>query len=315
MGKTAFVFPGQASQYAGMGREARDAHPAAARVFEQADAALGFDLSRMCFEGPEDALVLTENTQPAILTVSAAVWSVLNEAGVRPDFVAGHSLGEYSALVAAGAIGFEDAVTAVRLRGRFMQEAVPVGVGAMAALLGPDLAQVEEICDQVRGQLTLAAANINCPGQIVIAGHREAVEQAVECAKGLGFRKAVLLPVSAPFHCELMRPAQERLEPELFKRTFNDPRVPLVSNVDAAVVADGVTARASLVRQVTAPVRWQASIEFLLEQGVDTFVEVGPKTVLSGMIRKINRDVRVLPAEKPAEIESVVNALGGGGGV
>ncbi|MBN2430040.1 MAG: ACP S-malonyltransferase [Acidobacteria bacterium] len=306
MSKTAFVFPGQASQYSGMGLETAREFPVAAAVFAEADEVLGFPLSELCFQGAEEQLTLTEHTQPAILTVSVAVLRVLEQAGRRPDYVAGHSLGEYSALVAAGAISFADAVAVVRLRGRYMQEAVPVGVGAMAAVLGADLVAVEEICDVARGEQVLQPANINCPGQVVIAGHREAVERAIERAKEKGFRRTVLLPVSAPFHCELMVPAREKLADRLVDIAFHDLWQPLVNNVDAAFISSGVAARDSLIRQVTAAVRWQQSMEKLLAEGVDTFVEIGPKTVLSGMIKKISRDVRIMAVEKPAEIRQAM---------
>jgi len=309
MSKTAFVFPGQASQYSGMGLEAAQEFPVAEAVFQEADRVLGFPLSDLCFAGAEEQLTLTENTQPAILTVSVAVLRVLEQAGLRPDFVAGHSLGEYSALVAAGAIAFADAVAVVRLRGRYMQEAVPVGVGAMAAVLGADLPAVEEICDAARQGQVLQPANINCPGQVVIAGHREAVERAIAEAREKGFRRTVLLPVSAPFHCELMVPAREKLAGRLGEIAFRDLQRPLVNNADADVITAGDAARDSLVRQVTAAVRWQQSMEKLLAEGVDTFVEIGPKTVLSGMIKKIRRDVRILAVEKPAEIRQAVAEL------
>jgi [acyl-carrier-protein] S-malonyltransferase len=309
MSKQAFVFPGQASQYSGMGLEISQAHPEAAAVFQEADRVLGFPLSEMCFRGSEDDLKLTENTQPAILTVSVAVLRVLEQAGIRPDFVAGHSLGEYSALVAAGAMNFADAVAVVRLRGRYMQEAVPVGVGAMAAVLAADLAAVEGICADARQNQVLQPANINCPGQVVIAGHREAVERAIELAKERGFRRTILLPVSAPFHCELMVPAREKLAERLRDIPFQDLQHPLINNAEAAMITAGEEARESLVRQVTAAVRWQQSMEKLLADGVDTFVEIGPKTVLSGMIKKISREARVIAVEKPDEIRQAVAEL------
>lgn len=309
MGKIAFVFPGQASQYSGMGKEAYDRFPEAASVFQEADRVLGFPLTDLCFTGSNEDLKLTENTQPAILTVSVAILRVLEKHGWMPDYVAGHSLGEYSALVAAGALSFKDAVAVVRKRGRYMQEAVPVGVGAMAAIIGADLETITRICDQARGDRVLNAANINCPGQIAIAGHKEAVESAIALAKEAGFRKAILLPVSAPFHCELMRPAQEKLKIDLFQLTFNDLNIPLVANVDAEFVRTGAEARDALVRQVSGSVLWQQSVEQLVRAGVDIFVEVGPKNVLSGMIRKISPEARVFPVEKPAEIGEIGNSL------
>lgn len=310
MGKTAFLFPGQASQYSGMGREVRERYPEARAVFAEADATLGFPLSEMCFSGTEEALKLTENTQPAILTVSVAVLAVLRERGVRPDFVAGHSLGEYSALVAAGSLKFADAVATVRKRGRYMQEAVPVGQGAMAAIVGAELPVVAEICDEVRGGRVLSPANINTPSQVVIAGQREAVEQAVERAKEKGYRKAILLPVSAPFHCRLMAPAEARLKVDLDGLAFADLAMPLVTNVDARLISTGAAARDSLVRQVTGPVRWWDSMEQLLREEVTTFIEVGPKNVLSGMLKKAGPELRLTAVEKIKDIEALFESLG-----
>lgn len=311
MGKIAFLFPGQASQYPGMGKDVFDRFPASAGVFNRADAALGFSLSGLCFGGTEEELKLTENTQPAILTVSVAVLRAVEAKGIAPDFVAGHSLGEYSALVAAGALEFEDAVKTVRNRGRYMQEAVPVGVGAMAAVMGADLALVESLCDEVRGGQVLSAANINCPGQIVIAGHREAVERAAEAAPGKGAGKVVLLPVSAPFHCALMQPAAERLAADLETLAFADLRVPLVNNVDARVVRGAEEARDGLVRQVVGSVRWQKTIELLMAEGVEIFVEIGPRNVLAGMVKKINRRAAVYPVEKLDEVEELAVKIKG----
>ncbi len=310
MAKTAFLFPGQASQYSGMGQDVRDKCPASAEIFRKADEALGFGISAMCFAGTEEELKLTENTQPAILTVSVAVLEALKEQGVAPDFVAGHSLGEYSALVAAGALGFEDAVRTVRNRGRYMQEAVPVGVGAMAAVMGADMGGVEAICAEARGNQVLSPANINCPGQIVIAGHKEAVDRAVEVAQAKG-AKAVPLNVSAPFHCALMQPAADRLAVDLKALKFNDLSVPLVNNVDAAVVRTGEAACDGLIRQVVGSVLWQKSVELLMAEGVEVFVEVGPRNVLAGMIKKINRRARVFPVEKFDEIAELPSKLAG----
>src|SRR5438552_2215915 len=273
--KTAFVFPGQGAQYAGMGREVSEKFPIARRVFEEADAALGFPLSRLCFEGPEEELKLTENTQPAILTTSIALFRVLEEKGIRPDFVAGHSLGEYSALVAAGALQLGEAAALVRRRGRYMQEAVPVGVGAMAALFGLDLPAVQSVCERAAEGQVVSPANLNSPGQIVIAGNREAVERALRLAKEAGARKAVLLQVSAPFHCALMMPVEQRLSADLNRCSFLDLRCPLVTNVDAEPIRTGPEARSALRRQVSRPVLWQESIQRLLDEGVRVFVEVG----------------------------------------
>lgn len=288
--KIAYIFPGQGSQYAGMGRELAEDYPAAREVFAEADEALGFALSQLCFDGPAEDLQLTENTQPAILTTSVAALRALEGEGFpAPSYVAGHSLGEYSALVAAGALKLSDAVRAVRARGRYMQEAVPVGVGAMAAIIGSDEATVLEACaEAAQGGEVCGPANLNSPKQIVIAGHAGAVDRAVELLKSRGARKAVLLNVSAPFHSALMMPAQVRLAGDLGRLDFAELAVPLVSNADARLVRTGAEARESLVRQVTAPVRWSESVELLAgAEGVDTFVEIGPGKVLSGLLRQI----------------------------
>ena len=292
MSKIAFIFPGQGSQYAGMGQELARNFPAARRVFEQADDALGFTISQLCFEGPEDELRLTENTQPAILTCSVAVHAVLRERGVEPDYVAGHSLGEYSALVAAGSIEFADALRLVRKRGRYMQEAVPSGVGAMAALIGMPAGKLESICSEAAQGEVVAPANLNSPAQAVIAGHAGAVERAVELAKEAGARKAVLLQVSAPFHCALMKPAQERLSADLNAIDFKDLAAPLVNNFAAREIRTGVDAREGLKQQVPNPVRWEDSIRKLAAAGVDRFVEAGPGKVLTGLLRSIDRSLR-----------------------
>jgi [acyl-carrier-protein] S-malonyltransferase len=288
-GLIAFLFPGQGSQSVGMGKDLAANHAVARQTFEEADAALGYKLSQVCFEGPEDQLRLTEITQPAILTVSVAAWRVLDEQGLKPGFVAGHSLGEYSAHVAAGTFSFADAVRTVRNRGKYMQEAVPVGVGAMAAILGMDPEKVAAACaDAAQGQIC-EAANINSPEQIVISGHAAAVERAAKLADERGAKRAKVLPVSAPFHCSLMKPAQDRLAADLGALQLADPRVPLVSNVDANLKSDGEASRDALVRQVTGSVKWDQSIRLLIAQGVQTFVEVGPGKVLSGLMRQIDR--------------------------
>src|SRR5437879_7993373 len=274
MGKVAFVFPGQASQYPGMGKELADKHAVARAVFEEADQALGFSISKMCFEGTEEELKQTANTQPAILTCSVAVFRVAAEKGLLPDFVAGHSLGEYSALIAAGSLKFADAVQLVRKRGTYMQEAVPAGVGAMAAILGLSPAVVADACKRAAQGEICSAANLNSPDQTVISGHAAAVKRAVEIASQLGAKRAVILPVSAPFHSALMTPAQEKLEKDLKQIEFAALRVPLVTNVDADTIETGDAARQALIRQVTAPVRWQESVRLLAEEGVKTFVEV-----------------------------------------
>jgi [acyl-carrier-protein] S-malonyltransferase len=307
----AFVFPGQGSQKVGMGRALADAFAESRAAFDEADAALGFPLKALCFEGPEADLQLTANTQPAILTASVAAWRALRaNSGVTPAFVAGHSLGEYSALVAAGVLPLGEAAVAVRRRGQYMQEAVPVGVGAMAAILGLDLPAIETACrDSAQGQV-VSPANLNSPGQIVIAGHKEAVERASAACKAAGARRAVPLPVSAPFHCALMRPAQERLANDLAQLRFADAATPLVNNVEAKVVRAGEECREGLVRQVSAPVRWIEVVETLAREGVKTVVELGPGTVLGGLVKKIAKDLRVLNVEDPASLEATAAALG-----
>ncbi|MET0622629.1 MAG: ACP S-malonyltransferase [Pyrinomonadaceae bacterium] len=312
----AFIFPGQGSQTPGMGRELAEAFPAARAVFEEADDALGFALSRLCFEGPAEELQLTENTQPAILATSIAALRAAEAEGLpRPDFVAGHSLGEYSALVAAGALSLRDAVTVVRKRGRYMQEAVPVGAGAMAAVMGAELEAVEAACKEAAREGEICSpANVNSPGQIVIAGSAAAVERAIPILKERGAKRAIPLKVSAPFHCALMLPAQERLAAELDLVEFKDLTVPLVTNVDAAFIRTGSEARASLVRQVSSPVRWRESVELLSRAGVDTFVEVGPGKVLTGLVRQTAPQARGLNVEDAATLDAARAALAGGAG-
>jgi [acyl-carrier-protein] S-malonyltransferase len=306
MSKTAFLFPGQGSQKPGMGRDFAEAFPAARQIFEEADAAVGFAISELCFEGPEERLKLTENTQPAILTCSIAILAVLREKDLRPDYVAGHSLGEYSALVAAGALSLADAVRLVRRRGSYMQEAVPDGVGAMAALLGLAQDKLEEICREAAQGEVVSPANLNSPGQVVIAGHRGAVERAIELAKQAGARKAVLLQVSAPFHCALMQPAAERLAPDLDAVPLLDLRVPLVNNVAAREVRRAEDAREGLKQQVVNPVRWEESIRLLAAQGVERFVEVGPGKVLTGLLRSIDRALSGTNVEDLASLEKLL---------
>jgi [acyl-carrier-protein] S-malonyltransferase len=309
MGKLAFLFPGQASQYPGMGKELADKYPAARSVFDEADKSLGFSISDLCFRGSEDSLKLTANTQPAILTVSVAAFRVLAEKGVRPDFVAGHSLGEYSALVAAGALEFGEAVRLVRRRGEYMQTAVPEGVGAMAAILGLAPAQVTELCRKAAEGQVVSPANLNSPEQTVISGNAEAVKRAVEMASAGGAKRAVMLAVSAPFHSALMAPAAARLEPDLRAAKFHALRVPLVTNADAEITSDGDEARESLIRQVTLPVRWEESVRELVEQGVNTFVEVGPGRVLAGLLRQIDRSVHVFNVEDEKSLHSTLEKL------
>jgi [acyl-carrier-protein] S-malonyltransferase len=309
MGKLAFLFPGQGSQYPGMGKELAGNHPAARSVFDEADRALGFSVSDLCFNGSEETLKLTANTQPAILTVSVAAYRVLAENGVQPAFVAGHSLGEYSALVAAGGLEFADAVRVVRHRGEYMQSAVPEGVGAMAAILGLAPAQVAGICRQAADGQVVAPANLNSPEQTVISGHAEAVKRAVELASAGGAKRAVMLTVSAPFHSSLMKPAAERLETDVRATTFHTLRVPLVNNADAELTTSGDEAREALIRQVTLPVRWEESVRELIEQGVNTFVEVGPGRVLTGLLRQIDRSIHVFNVEDEKSLRSTLEKL------
>lgn len=302
MSRLALVFPGQGSQFAGMGKSLAEAFPTARRTFEEADEALGFALSALCFAGPEEDLKRTENTQPAILTASVAAWRVLAEKGVRPDYVAGHSLGEYSALVAAGSLDFTDAVRLVRNRGRYMQEAVPQGVGAMAALLRLPEGKLEGILAEAAQGEVVTAANLNSPDQVVIAGHAGAVGRAMELAKAAGAKRAIPLPVSAPFHCPLMKPAQERLAADLAGTEFRDLAVPLVNNFAAAEVRTGAEARQGLIEQVPNPVLWVATVRYLAAQGVTRALEVGPGAVLSGLVRNIEPAIECKRAGEAAEV-------------
>ena len=300
----AIIFPGQGSQAPGMGKELFENFPIARQVFEEADDALGFAISRLCFDGPAEELQLTENTQPAILTVSVAAFRAMTEAGITaPAFVAGHSLGEYSALVAAGVLSLSDAVRTVRARGRYMQEAVPVGTGAMAAVIGGELSEIQRVCEQVREDQVCSVANMNSPNQVVIAGNTEAVDRAIESLKGVA-KRVIKLNVSAPFHCALMKPAQNRLSTDLEALTFNEPSMPIVTNVDARATNAPNDLRDALVRQVSAPVRWSESMQLLVQQGVGTFVEAGPGKVLTGLMRQINRDVKTLNVEDAASLEA-----------
>ncbi|MDR3748938.1 MAG: ACP S-malonyltransferase [Acidobacteriota bacterium] len=303
----AFLFPGQGSQAVGMGKELAALYPVAHETFEEADATLGYKLSQLCFEGPEDQLRLTEITQPAILTVSVAAWRVLQSKAITPSYVAGHSLGEYSAHVAAGTLLFADAVRTVRNRGKYMQEAVPVGVGAMAAILALPSEQVKQICEEAAQGEVCQAANLNSPDQTVISGSKAAVERAAELAKQRGAKRAILLPVSAPFHCALMQPAQDRLAADLQALTFHTPEVPLMCNVDAALVTTGERAREALIRQVTGAVQWDASMRALAALGVQNFVEVGPGKVLCGLMRQIDRSRTCVNVEDEASLQKSVN--------
>jgi len=310
----AFIFPGQGAQQVGMGKALADAYAEARRVFDEADASFADgapgarSLSALCFEGPEDELLLTETTQPAILATSIAAYRVLRAQGIEPAFVAGHSLGEYSANVAAGTIAFGDAVRLVRRRGRYMQEAVPVGVGAMAAILGADLETVRRACVEAAEGEVVSPANINAPGQVVIAGHAAAVQRASDRARALGAKRAIPLPVSAPFHCALMMPAEARLEPELRDLRTETPKVPIVANVDAQPKREAWAAIDALVRQVSAPVRWADVVGRLASEGVTTYVEVGPGAVLSGLVRKIHKDARVVQFGSPENLGAIVAA-------
>ncbi len=307
--KTAFLFPGQGSQEVGMGRALAQVCESAAAIWREADEALGFPLSRLCFEGPAVELALTVNTQPAVLTASVAAAAALADRGVKPDLTAGHSLGEYSALVVAGALPFAAAVKLVRKRGEFMQEAVPVGVGAMAALMGVDLTTAEEVCaESARGEV-VAVANINAPGQVVIAGHKGAVERALRAAAERGGRRSVMLPVSAPFHSALMKPAADRLAGELDRIQVSVPRIPVVRNVDAGLTTSAHEVKPFLVQQVASPVRWTACVERLRQEGATVFLEVGPGRVLTALLKRILTDVRGEAVEGPLSLEKALAAM------
>ena len=310
----AFIFPGQGAQQVGMGKALAERFPVARRTFDEADAAFaavadsGRRLSTICWEGPDQELQLTEITQPAVVAMSVAAYRVLAEQGIRPAFVAGHSLGEYSAHVAAGTFAFADAIGLVRRRGRYMQEAVPVGTGAMVAIVGADLALVSRACEEAAQGEIVSPANINSPGQIAIAGHAAAVQRAAERAKALGARRAIPLVVSAPFHCALMKPAEQRLEPELRRLRTTNPSVPVVANVDAEPKRDGQSSVDALVRQVCAPVRWEDVMRRLASEGVTTYVEVGPGSVLSGLVKRIQPDAHVMTFGSPENFDAIVAA-------
>ena len=310
----AFLFPGQGSQAAGMGKELAAMYPVAQQTFDEADEALGYKLSTLCFEGPDEKLRMTEITQPAILTVSVAACRVLESIGIAPTLVAGHSLGEYSANVAAGTLAFADAVRTVRNRGKYMQEAVPVGQGAMAAVLNLALEKIQEACEEALASAEPGSvcqpANINSPGQVVISGSKAAVEKAAELCKSKGAKRAVMLPVSAPFHCALMQPAQERLAEDLEALHFQTPKVPLMCNVDATLIGDAHATRDALTRQVTGAVRWDESVRKMIEMGVEQFAEVGPGSVLTGLLRQIDKSKTGMNVQDEATLQKVKNHFG-----
>ncbi|MBA2605718.1 MAG: ACP S-malonyltransferase [Acidobacteria bacterium] len=311
MTKTAFIFPGQGSQSVGMGKDMFDNFPKAREVFEEADDALGFLLSEMCFSGTAEDLALTANTQPAILATSMAVFSAMEAEGFPlPDYVAGHSLGEYSALVAANSLSLKEAVKTVRKRGKYMQNAVPVGVGAMAAILGLDLETFKTACEEAAKSQVCSPANINSPSQVVIAGNVEAIDRAIEIVKERGAKRAVKLNVSAPFHCALMKPAQDKLTEDLREIDFQDLRFPLVENVSARENSKGERVRTALSEQVSSPVLWKDTIEYLIEKGVKTFIEVGAGKILSGLVKQINRDVRCMNVEDSESLRNSLESLG-----
>jgi [acyl-carrier-protein] S-malonyltransferase len=294
MGKIAYVFPGQGAQAVGMGKDAYDSHDGARAVFERSDHALGFPLTKIIFEGPEEELKMTYNTQPALLTASMAYLKVFEARGIKPDYAAGHSLGEYSALVAAGAMSFEDAVRTVRARGQFMEQAVPGGQGAMAAVLGAEREALGRLCDVISERIgVVELANVNCPGQIVVSGSKEGVQAVIEQGKEIGAKRVIPLDVSGPFHSSLMKPAAEQLSGVLAGIAMNPPAVPVVANVTALPETDPERIKHLLVEQVYSPVLWEDSISWLISQGVDTFIEIGSGTVLAGLIKKVNRNVKV----------------------
>ncbi|HEY6230708.1 MAG TPA: ACP S-malonyltransferase [Pyrinomonadaceae bacterium] len=307
----AYIFPGQGSQHPGMGKNLTENFPAAAQLFEEFNDALQISVTRLCFEGSAEELQLTENTQPAIFAVSAAAITAMKAAGFpEPDFVAGHSLGEYSALFAAQSLRAIDGIQTVRARGHYMQEAVPVGVGAMAAVIGAELDVIENACVEAAQGQVCAPANINSPNQVVIAGNSEAVDRASDLLRDRGAKRVLKLNVSAPFHSALMMPAQERLALDLERITLADTAMPLVTNVDAKAITAGVAAQDSLVRQVSSPVRWLQSMELLISEGVDTFIEVGPGKVLSGLMRQINRQVKCFNVEDAESLKATAASLG-----
>ena len=303
MSKLAFVFPGQGAQKVGMGKDFYDNYDVAKKMFKEADEALGYSIMKMCFEGPEEDLKLTANTQPAILTISCIANEILKENGIQPEITGGHSLGEYSALVAAGVLNFQDAVALVHKRGSYMQEAVPVGEGGMAAIIGVDRDKIVEVCQQVSAESPVQAVNFNCPGQIVIAGATKGVELAVEELKAAGAKKAVILPVSAPFHSTLMKPAAEKLAVELDKVTISDAKIPVVANVSAEILTKAEDIKASLVAQAASPVLWEDCVARMKEFGADLLLEAGPGKTLCGFSRRIDKTIKSLNVEDVASLE------------
>ncbi|MBI3353780.1 MAG: ACP S-malonyltransferase [Nitrospirae bacterium] len=308
MKKIAFIFPGQGSQYPGMGKDLFDSYIEAKNIFDEADNAIGFPISQLCFNGPKEALSLTENTQPAILTVSIAAFEALKKNGIKPSVFAGHSLGEYSAVVAGGGISFSDAVKLVKKRGQFMQEAYPEGKGMMAAIIGLDKEALNSVCKEASNEGVVSPANINSPVQVVIAGEKNAVQKAMELAKGQGAR-VVALPVSVPSHCLLMEPVGKRLETELNRIKIKDLSIPLINNADAKAITDSAVIKDSLVRQLSYPLLWVDSILRIIEMGVDTFIEVGPGSVLSGLVKRIDKGVKIFNVEDKKSLEDTLKGI------
>lgn len=311
MGKTAFIFSGQGAQYVGMGKNLYDNFPTARKIFDEADEVLQNKISKLCFEGPNEMLQETVNTQPAVLTHSVACYSVLKEEGVIPDVVAGLSLGEYSALVASEALEFRQAVPLVQKRGKYMQEAVPIGKGTMAAIIGLEREQVLDICELASSEGVVEAANFNCPGQIVVAGEVKAVNKAVDLAKAKGAKRAVILAVSAPFHCSLLKPAADNLAKELENVVIKDSKIPVVSNVNADFTSEGNKVKELLIKQVNSPVLWEDCIKKMINSGVDTFVEVGPGKALSSFVKKIDKTLKVSNVEDTESLYKTIKNLGG----